>query len=681
MLRIVKKNDSYDVITYQLENEDNTPIDLTGATVNFVMGKKNKLITNAQATVASATSAIVSYQLAPSDTLVSGTFLAEFVVTFANGTKKTYPSNGYITVDIEQNLDTTQQSVVIDMIAAKQGDFEAKLDSILKQGIGTPVSAMNEYTWITTAGQLSFAFPADSNYSPSSNWFQVILGNVLVDNSLINRTSLTQFTLAIDPSIIKAGMTVRAMWVEPIVAMTTTPLVNNTLQSDYVETLKRYANYDRMQVRKIDNNNSIDVSILSDTRHLTFSFLNLESVGDQYITQSYVYTGTYTDWLQSYDGKTYPQMTTTGSWAGGTSGVVAYSYAVGATWETTVTVKNDGDSISLTGFKSSNGGLWKLTLNGSAITNYSCFSATDVTLKTEIYSNLRAGIYTVKGEFTGQDPAHPVANPLAYLNNATDQTITVDEKFALVTKDNALNTVSNKDFAFYIKPQTGATYQMVPYHGAKTAFDAEPKLYKDGDKIIDLSSMALQEVKHIDSFCLSSHMYGRNPDSGTTNLLEIWTNQTITKEGMYQVDGKMKVLQPISIGGSYVMMGVADYQKFDTLISGIGNSFTLTPTMPSTPLVKEADQCTSYCYLSSVNKNFAIAYRFNNPKETLRQGKADKDADPANMTFVMLQSGNAYKTYSRLWNDTASLQTGDIYRFSGDYIYSVVDNIYNLLSI
>jgi hypothetical protein len=220
MLTIVKKNDSYDVITYQLENEDNSLIDLTGASVNFVMGKKNKLITNASAIITSATSGIVSYQLTANDTLVSGTFLAEFVVTFANGTQKTYPSNGYITVDIEQNLDTTQNNVVVDTIATKQGDFEAKLDSILKQGIGTPVSAMNEYTWVATAGQIVFTFPANANYDPSAKWFQVLVGNVPVDNALVNRLLSTQFSLNIDPSYITAGVNVRAMWVEPIVPIT-----------------------------------------------------------------------------------------------------------------------------------------------------------------------------------------------------------------------------------------------------------------------------------------------------------------------------------------------------------------------------------------------------------------------------------------------------------------------------
>jgi hypothetical protein len=220
MLTIVKKNDSYDAITYQLENEDNSTVDLTGASVNFVMGKKNKLITNAKATVTSATSGIVSYQLTPLDTLVSGTFLAEFVVTFANGTTKTYPSNGYITVDVEQNLDTSQNNVVLDMIATKQGDFEAKLDSILKQGTGTQVSAMNEYTWTATSGQTIFVFPTSAKYDPSAKWFQVSVGNVPIANELINRASSSQFSLIVDPSLIVAGMTVHAMWVEPIVPIT-----------------------------------------------------------------------------------------------------------------------------------------------------------------------------------------------------------------------------------------------------------------------------------------------------------------------------------------------------------------------------------------------------------------------------------------------------------------------------
>jgi hypothetical protein len=174
MLTIVKKNDSYDAITYQLENEDNSTVDLTGASVNFVMGKKNKLITNAKATVTSATSGI--------------TFLAEFVVTFANGTTKTYPSNGYITVDVEQNLDTNQNNVVLDMIASKQGDYDKKLNDILKMNNLT-VTYMNEYYWTAVDNQTTFVLPSGNTLDVNSSWVEVIIGGVIVDDSLVIEVS------------------------------------------------------------------------------------------------------------------------------------------------------------------------------------------------------------------------------------------------------------------------------------------------------------------------------------------------------------------------------------------------------------------------------------------------------------------------------------------------------------
>jgi hypothetical protein len=221
MLTILKKNDTHDSIEYQITNDDGSVVNLTGATVNFVMGKKNKLITNAPATITAANDGIVEYQLTSTDTLVSGTFLAEFVVTFSNGTQKTFPSNGYITVTVEQNLDTNQANVVLDMIAEKQGDFTSKLNSILLQAGNINMSAMNEYTWTATEGQLIYTFPSGSNYSNSTKWFQVSVGNVPVANSLVNRSYTNQFALIIDPTYIQAGMEVRAMWVEPIVPITT----------------------------------------------------------------------------------------------------------------------------------------------------------------------------------------------------------------------------------------------------------------------------------------------------------------------------------------------------------------------------------------------------------------------------------------------------------------------------
>lgn len=215
-----KRTDTYDIITYQCENEDGSFIDLTGSTVNFIMGKKNKLVTNASAQITSAINGIVQYQLTEADTLVSGQFLAEFEVVFPNGTKKTFPSNGYITVNIGENIDKTNVNVVVDMIAEKQGAFESKLNSILQQAGNINMSYVDEYSWTAADSQTTFVFPVTSSYSSSVKWFDVTAGNIPVDKSLVNRTSDNSFTLAVDPSLITSGITITAKWMQPIAPVT-----------------------------------------------------------------------------------------------------------------------------------------------------------------------------------------------------------------------------------------------------------------------------------------------------------------------------------------------------------------------------------------------------------------------------------------------------------------------------
>lgn len=454
-------------------------------------------------------------------------------------------------------------------------------------------------------------------------------------------------------------------------------------QTDYVETLRRYANFNKMQIKKIDNNNSIEVSCLNDTRHITFAFLNLGF--DDYITQSYVYTGGYTKALQPYVKKMYADLTRTGTYVDATDTINGYTEQVGATWEVTVTVAKDGDSISLNTHANNRGGMWRVTLNNdpSTAVDVSTWSATSTKKKTELYSNLKKGTYVVKGEFIGEDPQNPPSTSPArgWLNSTNYPVVTVDEIFADISKDYTLNTPSNKDFAFYIKPLGGTQQEFVPYHGTPTAFKASDLVYKDGDKVIDVASMANGEYKSVDSFCLSQHIYGRHPESGSTNLIEVWTNQLITKEGMYKVDGKMKVLQPITISNSYVIMGVAKGDLFTLCVSSFGNSYPHSPEMYGqiTYLSEERDFAKSYCFLSSQQKNFAIAFRYNNIKETLRQFQSGKDTDPTKMAYLQHRDQHILKLYNRLWN-TADLNPGYTLRFSGDYIYAVVENVYDLLS-
>jgi hypothetical protein len=102
------------------------------------------------------------------------------------------------------------------MIAEKQGDFTAKLSSILQQAGNINMSAINEYTWISTDSQVSYSFPITSTYSSNAKWLRVYVGGVPVDTSLVNNNFDSKFELLIDPVSIKAGTTVLAQWIEPI---------------------------------------------------------------------------------------------------------------------------------------------------------------------------------------------------------------------------------------------------------------------------------------------------------------------------------------------------------------------------------------------------------------------------------------------------------------------------------
>jgi hypothetical protein len=129
----LKRNDTKDTISYKVTNKDGSVVNLTGATVRFVMGKGKNLITNSNATIVNAVSGDVSYTLTDSDTLAAGTFNAEFEVTFSDGKVKTYPSNGYILVNIQANVDKDQSTYIEDQIAYRVSDIQVLKNSVQAQ--------------------------------------------------------------------------------------------------------------------------------------------------------------------------------------------------------------------------------------------------------------------------------------------------------------------------------------------------------------------------------------------------------------------------------------------------------------------------------------------------------------------------------------------------------------------
>jgi hypothetical protein len=142
----LKRNDTKDVIGYSITHADGTPVNLTGATVRFIMGKGKTLLTNAVATIVNAASGSVEYTLTEEDTLEAGVFNAEFEVTFSTGKVKTYPNNGYIKVTIQANIDKDLSTYIEDQIAYRVSDLQVLKNEIQAQLNQFAIGATNAET-------------------------------------------------------------------------------------------------------------------------------------------------------------------------------------------------------------------------------------------------------------------------------------------------------------------------------------------------------------------------------------------------------------------------------------------------------------------------------------------------------------------------------------------------------
>jgi len=96
---IIKQGDTSPSIADTLYEPDKvTPVNLTGASVKLKMGTLDTLGTpsvDAAAVIVSSTNGQVRYDWATGDTANSGEHIAEWEVTFADGTIETYPNKTY----------------------------------------------------------------------------------------------------------------------------------------------------------------------------------------------------------------------------------------------------------------------------------------------------------------------------------------------------------------------------------------------------------------------------------------------------------------------------------------------------------------------------------------------------------------------------------------------------------
>jgi hypothetical protein len=108
MARIVlKKDDLLPNVRATLTDNEGNAVDLTLATsVRFIMKSPSSDTAKVDAvgTIVTPGSGVVQYTWSGTDTNTSGTYNAEFEVNWGSGVYQTFPANGYLEVEIINDL-------------------------------------------------------------------------------------------------------------------------------------------------------------------------------------------------------------------------------------------------------------------------------------------------------------------------------------------------------------------------------------------------------------------------------------------------------------------------------------------------------------------------------------------------------------------------------------------------
>jgi YD repeat-containing protein len=112
-----KRNDTGPTWTDTIKDVNGNAVNLTGATVKFVMRPQSAVAptTNAAATIVTPASGTVSYTPTAQDTATAGIYMVEWHITAAGGGLTTYPTDGYLEASIEEDIITPGGSRLVSL--------------------------------------------------------------------------------------------------------------------------------------------------------------------------------------------------------------------------------------------------------------------------------------------------------------------------------------------------------------------------------------------------------------------------------------------------------------------------------------------------------------------------------------------------------------------------------------
>lgn len=100
----LKTSDTAPILEATLTDATDSPIDLTGASVDveLIEPRNGPTVIDTGANVADAAGGVVRYPWADGDTDTAGRYRAQFVVTYADASTETFPNVGYHDVIISE---------------------------------------------------------------------------------------------------------------------------------------------------------------------------------------------------------------------------------------------------------------------------------------------------------------------------------------------------------------------------------------------------------------------------------------------------------------------------------------------------------------------------------------------------------------------------------------------------
>lgn len=469
-------------------------------------------------------------------------------------------------------------------------------------------------------------------------------------------------------------------------------IADQAVQADYVGLLDSKSPMNGVQVLKTDSGESLQIVSHSPNGDFTAHLIEgntATSARDDYRIVGDIYAGKLP--AKEVD---YSALTTTGTFVA-TSEQYGYTTQVGAKWSVLVDVPFKGAEIRVHPYKDNRGGMWRYSIGGH-VTEFSTYSAASSRENNgQLVSSpeVSAGSQLLTAEFIGADPANPPSGGTArgWLAR-TPGTNQYPGQYTLIqypdisggwAQGTKQGIESNREFAWWIKRAgTEQTARWVPYHTAQTAFNAEAPRFYDGNRELSISWLQVgQPYDATGPVSIVQHVYGRNPDEPSVNLLDIWTTTTIHPSGRLTIEGKIRVNFDIQVTNTYVLMNPVNSAVFDTVISPIGNSYPNTVAQEGTNTnLPESDWGTSWAFLSSASPDNVAAFRYNNPAETTRRGQPGKNPEGTRAWLEHRTGGQILKHYQKLWATNEVVPAGTVHRFSGDYIHQLRPNAYQEFS-